>query len=163
MTQSIPLSPGDHVVYPRHGAGVIRGLTERTALGQTQTYYDIELRATGMQVLVPVVKAESLGLRRVTPEPEIPDLLSMLGGDDLDLPTSFPPRIRAEQAIVEGGDIREVARLLATLARRQVTRGLADSEGQILRQLRSMLTVEVAVSLNVGEAEAARLIDSHLP
>ena len=48
-------------------------------------------------------------------------------------------------------------------ARRAVLRGLADSEGQVLRAARVMLVAEVAVSLGVDEHEAQRLVDAHLP
>ncbi|PYE51185.1 CarD family transcriptional regulator [Deinococcus yavapaiensis] len=163
MTQQLSLAPGDAIVYPKHGAGFVRGRTQRTALGQTQEYYDIELRSTGMQVLVPVAKAQALGLRRVTPEARIPELLNLLGEPDLDLPSSFPQRIRVEQGILDLADIEQVARLLGTLARRAVQRGLADSEGQVMRACRGMLSAEVAVSLGVLEDEAARLLDARLP
>ena len=163
MTQQLTLAPGDPVVYPKHGAGVVRGVTERTALGHTQPYYDIELRASGMQVLVPVGRARDLGLRRVTPEQDIPALLSALAAPDLDLPAGFPPRIRAEQAVLESADILEIARLVGTLARRHVLRGLADSEHQLMRQAKHAVTTEVAVSLELTDAEAGRLVDERLP
>ncbi|WP_027482765.1 CarD family transcriptional regulator [Deinococcus pimensis] len=162
MTEQLTLAPGDHVVYPKHGAGVVLGVTERTALGQTQAYYNIELLGGGMQVLVPVGKALTLGLRRVTHEQEIPGLLAHFAEPDMDLPPSFPQRIRLEQTILESGNIADIARLLATLSRRHVMRGLADSEHAVLRQARQVLVVEVAVSLGVPEQDAARLVDERL-
>jgi CarD family transcriptional regulator len=162
LTEQLTLAPGDHVVYPKHGAGVVVGLTERTTLGQTMAYYSIELLGGGMQVLVPIGKALTLGLRRVTPEVDIPDLLARFSEPDLDLPTTFPQRIRLEQGVLESGNIADIARLLATLTRRHVTRGLADSEYTVMRQARQVLVVEVAVSLGMSEQDAAQLVDGRL-
>ncbi len=72
------LGPGDLIFHPRHGFGTIKGLTRRdphhpikdAAAGdgpseQDQDYYDIQLMEGGT-LLVPVSRAERVGLRRLT-------------------------------------------------------------------------------------------------
>ena len=72
------LSPGDLIFHPRNGFGTIRGLTRRDPFhpgqdvmaskgvsDQAQDYYDIEL-SDGGTMLVPVSRAERLGLRLLT-------------------------------------------------------------------------------------------------
>jgi len=163
MTQQLPLAPGDPVVYPKHGAGRVRALTERTVGGHARAYYEIELRTGGMQVLVPVEKAASLGLRRATLEADVPTLLAELDGPDVELPSGFQSRYRAEQGILESADIRRVTRLVGTLARRHVTRGLASSELGILQEGKKALVAELAVALSVPDAEALKLLNDRLP
>ncbi|AFZ68363.1 CarD family transcriptional regulator [Deinococcus peraridilitoris] len=159
MTQLLTLAPGDQVVYPKHGPGVVRAITQRSVGGEVRPYYDIELRTGGMQVLVPVEKASALGLRRVLTKDEVPRLLSVLQGPDTQLPSAFPPRHRLQQAILEGGQLYEVAQLAGTLARRQLHRGLASSELSAFQQAKKAVVLELAVALDLSEAEAARLFD----
>ena len=72
------LDPGDLIFHPKHGFGTISGLTRRDPLqpiqevvaregvaDQAQDYYDIQLM-TGGTLLVPVGRAERLGLRPLT-------------------------------------------------------------------------------------------------
>ncbi len=70
------LGPGDLIFHPRQGFGTISGLTRRNPLhpiqdvvaseaDQAQDYYDIQLMDGGT-LLVPVSRAERLGLRLLT-------------------------------------------------------------------------------------------------
>jgi len=72
------LSPGDLIFHPRHGFGTISGLMRRDPLhpiqelvageasaDHAQDYYDIQLMDGGT-LLVPVSRAERLGLRLLT-------------------------------------------------------------------------------------------------
>jgi len=72
------LGPGDLVYHPRQGFGTVSGLTRRDPLhpirevvagegppDQAQDYYDIQLMQGG-SLLVPVSRAESVGLRLLT-------------------------------------------------------------------------------------------------
>ena len=73
-----PLSPGEPIFHPKFGFGTIHGMTRReriqtiqetTSAGaqadHTEDYYDIRLREGGT-LLVPISRAESVGLRRLT-------------------------------------------------------------------------------------------------
>jgi RNA polymerase-interacting CarD/CdnL/TRCF family regulator len=72
------LSPGDPVFHPRYGFGTVDCLTRRDRIqpiqeqpsaeagsDHTEDYYDIHLEGGGT-LLVPVSRAESVGLRRLT-------------------------------------------------------------------------------------------------
>lgn len=160
--------PGDAVVYPRHGVGVMRGLCERTVGGQSRRYYEIELNEGAMQMLVPVGQAAALGLRRALTAGDLPEVYAALDGPDLALPEGFQPRYRREQALLDGGDPHEVARLCATLARRHLLRGLAGSEFALLERAKQTVADELAGALGVSGAQAlgqleARLEHGHSP
>ncbi|MCF0150848.1 MAG: hypothetical protein HUJ80_05520 [Firmicutes bacterium] len=55
-------SIGDKVVYPMHGAGVIKTIEEKKILGDIKSYYILHIAHGSMQVMVPVDGA-STGLR----------------------------------------------------------------------------------------------------
>ncbi len=72
------LRPGDLIFHPSHGFGTISGLTRRDplhpnqaiavtegAIAPAQDYYDIQLKSGGT-LLVPVNRAERIGLRLLT-------------------------------------------------------------------------------------------------
>lgn len=154
MTETMNLSVGDRVVYARHGAGVVRSVTERQVLGRTEAYFEIELQEGGMRVHVPVERAGALGLRPASTPDDMPALLAVLREPDLDLPGSFQARYRREQTILEEGDLHEVTRLVATLARRDIQRGLPDSEHAILNEAKRRLGTELAAALTLDDAAA---------
>ncbi len=73
-----PLAPGDPIFHPKYGFGTIHGLTRRdrthpleepaiadSAPDQCESYYDIVLQEGGT-LLVPISRADSVGLRRLS-------------------------------------------------------------------------------------------------
>ena len=39
---------GDHIVYPMHGAGIIRAIEEKEILDNRQMYYDVHILSENM-------------------------------------------------------------------------------------------------------------------
>lgn len=77
-SSSSRLLPGDSVFHPRHGFGTVNCLTRRdparpiddparstATLSHVEDYYEVRLMEGGT-LLVPVSRAESVGLRRLT-------------------------------------------------------------------------------------------------
>ena len=60
-----PPKVGDQVFHPQYGFGILESLTMRDEAGQPKEYYGVRL-SEGSVLTVPVARAESLGLRRVT-------------------------------------------------------------------------------------------------
>ncbi len=161
-TGAAVFAPGDAVVYPRHGAGVVRALSEHAVGGQARQYYEVELNVGAMQLLVPVARAAALGLRRALTAADLPALYAALEEADLALPEGFQARYRREQAALEGGDVYELARLCTTLTRRQVRRGLAGSEFTLLDQAKGAVADELAGALKVPAPQALRELETRL-
>ncbi len=109
---------GDKIVYPMHGAGVIEAIEEKEILGEKQQYYVIKMPIGNMQVMVPVEKASTLGVRPVV------DMLTMenilLGfhheGSEQSLPWNERYRINTDK--MGTGDIQEAAEVVRDLMRR---------------------------------------------
>lgn len=156
---TLSLNIGDSVVYPSHGAGVIRGISDQVVMGREQSYFELELFKGGMQVKVPIAYASTLGLRRITPVGELPELLLSFGLPDLDLPAAWTPRHRKEQGILQEGDIYKIARLVGTLHRRMQIRNLAVTERAIYDEAKKIVATEVAVSKGIDVKEALGEID----
>jgi CarD family transcriptional regulator len=150
---------GDHVVYPSQGAGVVQERTTRAVLGETHEYLKIVFVRGDMEVLVPLKRGQEVGLRHTIGSDEVERLLDAMVKGDLTLPTQWPPRYRAEQEILAGGSAYELARLIGVLSRRDLDKGLAATEREVLENAKAMLASELAVVEGVGLGEAAARIE----
>jgi len=153
---------GDNVVYPSQGAGVVEEMTTREVLGETQEYLKIVFVRGDMEVLVPLRRGEDVGLRHTVGRDEISQLFEALAKADLSLPTQWPPRYRAEQDILAAGSAYDLARLIGVLAKRDVDKGLAATEREVLENAKSMLASELAVVQQVTLAEAAHQLQDFI-
>lgn len=157
---------GDSVVYPSQGAGRVDEIATRVVLGETHEYLKISFVRGEMDVLVPLKKGQEVGLRHTIGEDELPELFAILKRADLELPTQWPPRYRAEQEILAAGDAFALARLIGTLAQRDLDKGLAATEREVLEGARMMLASELAVvqsiSLSDAQKQISETLESHL-
>jgi CarD family transcriptional regulator len=150
---------GDHVVYPSQGAGVVQERTTREVLGERHEYLKVVFVKGDMEVLVPLRMGEEVGLRHTIGADEVDRLLDALVKGDLNLPLQWPPRYRAEQEVLARGSAYELARLIGVLARRDVEKGLAATEREVLDTAKSMLASELAVVTGSDLAAASRRLD----
>jgi CarD family transcriptional regulator len=151
---SIAFKVGDSVVYPTQGAGRIVGEVERNIAGKTNSYFEIELVKGSTKVLIPVGQSQTIGLRRITEEKRVPELLTELSLPDLELPLGWTPRHRREQQIIAEGDIFKIARLVGTLARRDIERSLSATEHKMMEDARHMVATEIALAMDISLEEA---------
>lgn len=150
---------GDHVVYPSQGAGVVEEKTTREVLGETHEYLKIVFVRGDMEVLVPLKKGQEVGIRHTIGADEIDQVKDALRKADLSLPTQWPPRYRAEQDILAGGSAYDLARLIGVLSERDVEKGLAATEREILQNAKTMLASEFAVVQGISLEDAARQLE----
>jgi CarD family transcriptional regulator len=150
---------GDNVVYPSQGAGRVDEITTRVVLGETHEYLKISFVRGDMDVLVPLKKGEEVGLRHTVALDEVGELLAAIAHSDLSLPTQWPPRHRAEQDILAGGDAYALARLIGVLAQRDFEKGLAATEREMLEGAKGMLATELAVVQGISLEAAYEQID----
>ncbi len=153
---------GDNVVYPSQGAGVVEEMTTRQVLGETQKYLKIVFVRGDMEVLVPLRKGQEVGLRLTVGRDEIEQVYEALAKADLSLPTQWPPRYRAEQDILAGGSAYDLARLIGVLSKRDIEKGLAATEREVLESAKSMLSSELAVVQKLSLAEASSQLEAFI-
>jgi CarD family transcriptional regulator len=150
---------GDHVVYPSQGAGVVDEVTTRQVLGEEHEYMKIVFIRGDMEVLVPIRRGQEVGLRHTVGLDEIDQLTEAMLKADLSLPSQWPPRYRAEQEILQGGNAYELARLIGVLAQRDVDKGLAATEREVLENAKNMLSSELAVVQSIDLDEASKQLE----
>ena len=136
---------GDDVVYPSQGAGTIEETTTREVLGEQHEYLKIVFISGDMEVLVPMRKGREVGLRLTIGKDEVEQLRDTILKADLTLPNQWPPRFRAEQDIISSGNAYDLAKLLGVLYQRDLDKGLAATEREIMEKAKDMLASELAV------------------
>lgn len=136
---------GDDVVYPSQGAGTIEEMTTREVLGEKHEYLKIVFISGDMEVLVPLKKGQEVGLRHTIGKDEVEQIYDTLAKADLTLPNAWPPRFRAEQEIIATGNAYELAKLIGVLYQRDLEKGLAATEREIMEKAKDMLASEIAV------------------
>lgn len=154
---------GQRVVYPPQGAGIVEATTTRNVMGETKAYLKVAFLRGDMDMLVPIDREREVGLREAIGVDETERLLQAVGRADLSLPNAWPPRHRAEQEILARGDAYTLARLIGTLDVRDLEKGLASTERDILDHAKSLLASELAVVHDLSIEEAGRWIDEALP
>ena len=69
---------GDLTVYPAHGVGIIETIESQEISGFRQDFYVIRILENNMKIMVPTQNADSVGLRELIGQKEVPKLYSIL-------------------------------------------------------------------------------------
>ena len=69
------------VVYPSQGVGVVTEIFEKKFRDENNLYYKIYIEASDMIVMVPVAKAEELGIRQIVSAKEAQEALELLSAE----------------------------------------------------------------------------------
>ena len=131
----------------------------REVLGETHEYLKVVFVKGDMEVLVPL-RGPDVGLRHTIGADEIDRLYDALAKADLSLPLQWPPRYRVEQEILSGGGAYELARLIGVLARRDLEKGLAATEREVLDTAKTLLGSELAIISGTDLAGGIELLEA---
>ncbi len=71
-------SEGDMAVYPAHGVGCIESIESQEINGDTMNFYMMKIVENGMTIMIPTSNVESVGLREVIPETEVPQVYEVM-------------------------------------------------------------------------------------
>lgn len=142
--KQMAFEPGDRVVLPPYGVGVVSGTCQRPLGDATHVYYELQFTHTASRAYVPVAAPQSAGLRAALTESDLPELLTRLQDSSLDLPKQWAARQRVVTEIIASGRPLELAVLTCELRRWNIERGLPDLDRQAFRQAIKLLEQEVS-------------------
>ena len=71
---------GDNVVYPAHGVGSVEGVETQTIGGMAVSLYVVNFEKDRMRLKIPVAKARTSGLRKLSSNARLDDALKTLQG-----------------------------------------------------------------------------------
>ncbi len=134
--------PGDRVVLPPYGIGIISGISTRNVESALLSYYQVDFPNTTSRAFVPV-DAQGAGLRPALTRQDMPKLLHTLQSGCMNLPRQWSARHRRVTEILVSGDPFELASLASEFRRWHSERGLPDLDRQAYRRALKLLDQEV--------------------
>lgn len=153
-------NPGDRVVLPPYGIGVVCGISKRRVAEGTFAYYQVEFPNSTSRAYVPVDAPGGVGMRPALTSRDMPELLKQLRDGNMNLPRQWAARHRKVTEILVSGDPYLLASLAAELRRWNVERGLPDLDRQAYRRALKLLEQEVRELVDVGAGDVRALLSS---
>ena len=145
---------GDRVVYPHHGAAVIKKKETRVVNDEKVDYFVLQMAHGDLTLSVPVNKADEVGMRPPISVEDVEDVLRLLGKRDVREPSNWSRRFKNHQEKLKSGDVYQVAEVVRNLALRDADKGLSAGEKSMFVKARQVLVSELAFALDISEDEA---------
>ncbi|MCI6013121.1 MAG: CarD family transcriptional regulator [Firmicutes bacterium] len=152
-------SVGDKIVYPMHGAGVIREIEEKEILGQKRFYYILQLPGNDMNVMIPVDMEQTAGIRRIVSQDMLQEVEDLLRAESTPMASNWNRRHRENMEKLRSGDILQVAEVVRNLIRSDRRKNLAAGEKKMLAGALQILISELVLAGNMDIGDARRLIE----
>ena len=150
------------IVYPSQGVGKITEIKERLFKENKILYYVIYLDVSDMTIMVPVDKAEELGIRSIVLPAEANKALELLSQEFEPIPSDWKLRYQMNLDLLKKGSVMDIATIVRSLYHRSKVKELPILERKLYDSARKLLEDEVAFSLEVTHAEVEKLIHSYL-
>ena len=150
---------GDTVIYPQHGACIVKGTEKMEAFGAVQDYLILKTVINEMTLRVPVAKAQEVGVRPPVNADELEDLVAVLSKPDPRVPSNWSRRFKNHQEKLKSGDVYQVAEVVRNLAARNRDASLSAAEPLSLRQAFALgRPLQVHVFLLIAMAVAISIL-----
>jgi len=152
----------EYVVYPAHGVGQIMVIEEQEVAGHQLELFVIYFEKDKMHVKVPVGKAVSIGMRKLSETGFVDRALKVLQGRARVKRTMWSRRAQEYDSKINSGDLIAVTEVVRDLYRSENQPDQSYSERQLYEAALDRMAREVAAVHRLSETEAVRLIESNL-
>ncbi|MBN1662925.1 MAG: CarD family transcriptional regulator [Deltaproteobacteria bacterium] len=145
---------GDLAVYPAQGVGVIEAIENREIMGKKQPFYIMKIMGNGVKIMIPTNGADSVGLREVITEDEIPKVYEILRNKDITIDKqTWNKRYREYLDKIKTGSVYEIARVLRDLFILKSDKNLSFGERKMMDTAKSLLIKEISIASNSEETK----------
>ena len=152
----------DFVVYPAHGVGQIVTVEEETVAGFKLELFVISFSKDKMKLKVPLPKATSVGLRKLSEPEVVKRALDTLLGRARVKRTMWSRRAQEYEAKINSGDLISIAEVVRDLYRSEAQPEQSYSERQLYEAAVDRVAREIAIVQKLTDSEALKLIESQL-
>jgi len=161
-TASQGFKTGESIVYPAHGVGQIVAIEEQVVAGMTLELFVIDFEKDKMRLKVPVAKAKSVGMRKLSETDFVDRALKVVQGRARVKKTMWSRRAQEYDAKINSGDLIQIAEVVRDLYRAESQPEQSYSERQLYEAALGRMARELAAVNEVSETEAVRLIEVNL-
>jgi CarD family transcriptional regulator len=162
VTDKMPFSEGELVVYPTHGVGKITAIEEQEIAGHTLNVFVVSFDKDRMTLRVPLAKAKNSGLRRLSSRKEMDAALAKLRGRSRAKRTMWSRRAQEYQAKIASGDPASIAEVVRDLFRNVGQPEQSYSERQIYQAALDRFVREFAAVEAIDETTATQRVEQIL-
>ena len=142
---------GDNIVYPMHGAGIIKAIEEKEISGEKQQYYVIKMSIGNMQVMIPTGKILSSSIRPVTDIIALKHIIHIFQHGESDRLLPWKQRYKVNMDKIKTGKIQECAEVVRDLMRMKKEKALNSSEKKMLDNAHEFLISELGLIKGITE------------
>ncbi|MDR1278635.1 MAG: CarD family transcriptional regulator [Treponema sp.] len=150
------------VVYPSQGVGIIKSIEQKEFKNEKVPYYVIYLEVSDMTIMVPVSKAEGLGIRAIVPRDEALRALELIGEEYEPITSDWKIRYQMNLDLLKKGSVSDIAMIVRSLYHRSKVKELPILERKLYDSAKKLLEDEVSFSLRKPREEVETLIFSRL-
>lgn len=148
----------EKIVYPSQGVGQIKEIFEKNFRGKVMEYYKIYIAVSDMMVLVPVEKAEELGIRKTVNAEEAQKALDSLSDDFEPITSDWKLRYQMNMDLLKKGTIADIAAIVRCLYNRSKVKELPILERKLYDQAKKLLEDEISIAMGIEEKEVESMI-----
>ena len=159
-TSKIAFNSGEFVVYPAHGVGKVADISTQKIGGAELELIVVNFDKDKMTLRVPLSKAESVGLRKISETPVMDEALGVLKGKAKVRKIMWSRRAQEYENKINSGSPVAIAEVVRDLYRRENLSEQSYSERQIYEQALDRLANEYAICNNISAGDATiKLLD----
>ncbi|MIL09639.1 CarD family transcriptional regulator [Salmonella enterica subsp. enterica] len=153
---------GEFIVYPAHGVGQITTIEEQEVAGYKLELFVIDFQKDKLRLKVPVAKALSIGMRKLSETDYVDRALKVVQGRARIKRTMWSRRAQEYDAKINSGDLISISEVVRDLFRAENQPEQSYSERQLYEAALDRMAREIAAVNKMSETEAVRLIEVNL-
>src|SRR3954467_3208750 len=142
---------GENIIYPMHGAGIIKAIEEKEVSGEKQQYYVIKMLIGNMQVMIPTDKILSSSIRPVTDIIALKHIINIFHHGESDRLLPWKQRYKVNTDKIKTGKIQECTEVVRDLMRMKKEKALNTSEKKMLDNAHEFLISELGLIKGITE------------
>jgi len=162
MAQRAGFKTVEFIVYPAHGVGQIVNIESQEVAGHSLELFVIDFQKDKMRLKVPVAKATSSGMRKLSEEDYVERALKIVQGRARVKRTMWSRRAQEYDAKINSGDLILISEVVRDLYRADNQPEQSYSERQLFEAALDRMAREIAAVNRLSETEAVRLIEVNL-
>ena len=112
--------------------------------------------------MVPIAKAEQIGVRSIISESDVPKVLGILEEDETEMSNNWNKRYRDNMDKMRSGNIYEVADVVRNLSFKQKEKGLSTGEKKMLNSAKQILVSELVLAEHASKEEIEKLVENKI-
>ena len=155
-TSKIAFNSGEFVVYPAHGVGKVADISTQKIGGAELELIVVNFDKDKMTLRVPLSKAESVGLRKISETQVMDEALGVLKGKAKVRKIMWSRRAQEYENKINSGSPVAIAEVVRDLYRRENLSEQSYSERQIYEQALDRLANEYAICNNISAGDATK-------